>query len=306
MSEDNEYEKRNWIPLIGGLILLVGIDVCIFNINFFGIDLKKYPENFLVALLILHVLILMFGILVIAGYKFSLKDGKINAEMRAELIEMKDSLGKKITPDELSEFLSETQAPLKEGKEFQQTKITSDKLSEFSADNVNNTLSKDTNQNTSMRKFPKLKEDARGILFDTNKAYDETAVWDMMSRNRISAYNDAVKQVNRLQKDDIIFFYHKEAGIIAAGIVVSDKPTNTKYNGDSEEYNGDPERYHTVEFLTQIPQQGEPMIALPYNQIKNVARSFYLASTVKVPYLYGEKEWGSLLEAVIERVGKPS
>src|SRR3989338_6985241 len=74
----------------------------------------------------------------------------------------------------------------------------------------------------------------KGVIFDTNRRYDETAVWDMLGKKRVAAYGDAKYFADRVKQKDIVFFSHKWNGIICAAEVIG--PTKEDRNGD--------ERYH--------------------------------------------------------------
>jgi hypothetical protein len=116
----------------------------------------------------------------------------------------------------------------------------------------------------------------KGVLFDTNRSYDEDAVWEMMEKSRVAAYGDIQYVVEYLNPKDIVFFSHKWEGIIAAAEVVG--PTRN---------NGPEEKYRDVKFLTPIPKRQEGIIKkMPFGQVSQVTgKSFFWARTIKVPYL---------------------
>jgi hypothetical protein len=131
--------------------------------------------------------------------------------------------------------------------------------------------------------------DRKGVLFDTNRSYNEDAIWDMLERKRIAAYGDAKEQADYVSRGDLVFYSHKGHGIVAAAKVVSD----TKEAGPDE-------WYHDVEFETPPPRQGDGLPAMSFSDVQDVTgESFYWARTVKNPYLdYGQAQ--ELLEALNE------
>ncbi len=56
----------------------------------------------------------------------------------------------------------------------------------------------------------------KGVIFDTNRTWDEDAVWEMMEKRRVSTYGDRKHVVDYLNPRDIIFYSHKWVGVIAA------------------------------------------------------------------------------------------
>lgn len=82
----------------------------------------------------------------------------------------------------------------------------------------------------------------KGVLFDTNRSYDEDKIWEMMEKKRVAAYGDMKHVVDYLNTKDIIFFSHKWVGIIAAAEVI----------GPAKD-DGTDERYRDVKFLTPFP-----------------------------------------------------
>jgi hypothetical protein len=118
--------------------------------------------------------------------------------------------------------------------------------------------------------------DAKGVLFDTNRSWNEDSIWDMMENKRVAAYGDAKRFVEYLSPGDIVFFSHKWAGLIAAAKV---KKGSIK-SPDEETL------YRDVEFLTAIPQRGKAIKAMPFGKVSEITgKSFFWARTIKVPYL---------------------
>ncbi len=116
----------------------------------------------------------------------------------------------------------------------------------------------------------------KGILFDTNRSYDEDAIWEMMEKKRVAAYGDIKHVVEYLNPRDIVFFCHKWVGVVAAAEVTG-----------APRPEGDDEEYRDVRFLTPVPTRGEgiqrAMTAAQVSQL--TGRTFFWARTIKVPYL---------------------
>jgi hypothetical protein len=138
---------------------------------------------------------------------------------------------------------------------------------------------------------------AKGVIFDTNASWDENAIWYMCENSRVAAFGDQMGIVHWINKNDIVFLYHKNQGIIAAGRVVTKKVTE---NEDEEVF------YHGLEWLTARPVRGVPFKSMPAWQIKEVLdRNFFWARTIKTPYLSSE-ESATLLKALIDHIGPKS
>ena len=116
----------------------------------------------------------------------------------------------------------------------------------------------------------------KGVLFDTNRSYDEESVWEMMEKSRVAAYGDIKYAVEYLNLKDIVFFSHKLVGIIAAAEVIGP----VKFEGEDEQF-------RDVRFLTPIPnrQTGIKKYMLFSDITKITGKNFYWARTIKVPYL---------------------
>ena len=128
---------------------------------------------------------------------------------------------------------------------------------------------------------------AKGVLFDTNRSYNEDAIWEMMEKERVAAYGDIKHVVEYLNKKDIVFYCHKGVGVIAAAEVTG--PPR------SEEDNV--EMYRDVKFLTPFPSRDKGIQrAMTAAQVSQVTgRTFFWARTIKVPYL-DSKETQKLLD----------
>ena len=119
----------------------------------------------------------------------------------------------------------------------------------------------------------------KGIMFDTNISYSDTNESEMILGNKIAAYGDAKRYIDSFRKDDYALFYSKGRGIIAVGQIVTDTPTEV---GD--------EKYHSVRMIVPENFNGDvkALPALSPNEIKTILkRNFYLASTIKTPFLTG-------------------
>jgi hypothetical protein len=116
----------------------------------------------------------------------------------------------------------------------------------------------------------------KGVLFDTNLAYDKDAVWEMMEKNRVAAYGGIKYVVEYVNPGDIVFFWHKGAGIIAAGVVFG-----------AVRSEGDEEQYREVRFLTPVPTRASGIQrSMTRSQVLQVTgKDFFWPRTIKVPYL---------------------
>ena len=118
--------------------------------------------------------------------------------------------------------------------------------------------------------------DVKGLLFDTNRSWDEESIWYMMENNRVAAFGDAKRFVEYIYPGDIVFFSHKWTGIVAAARVK---------NGDIKAPDEDT-LYRDVDFLSPIPKKGETIRAMPFGKVSEITgKSFFWARTIKVPYL---------------------
>ena len=100
--------------------------------------------------------------------------------------------------------------------------------------------------------------------------------------------------VNYLYKNDIVFLYHKWAGIVAAGKVTSG------VKADAAAY----AHYRDLEWLTPKPLKsgGDPRAMSP-GEIKAVlGHDFFWARTIKSPYL-SKEESVKLLDALKHQIG---
>ena len=141
--------------------------------------------------------------------------------------------------------------------------------------------------------------DRKGVLFDTNRTYDESALKTMLRKKRISTFggNEAVKY---LARGDLVFYTHVGVGVVCAGEVRSSAPKKD----DSAEQR---ELYHDVTFCTPIPEEvDDKMQAMPFRRVQEVTgKSFYWATTAKTPYLNFE-EAEKLRDELNEFLAEPS
>lgn len=122
--------------------------------------------------------------------------------------------------------------------------------------------------------------DIKGIMFDTNKSYSNTATFDMLTADKISAYDGAGKYIESFNIGDIVLYYIKGLGIVAAGEICS--KTNQC------EYHGSIEKYKMVKMITPInmpKNEGELKNITPADIKRLLNRNFYWASTIKTPFL---------------------
>lgn len=125
----------------------------------------------------------------------------------------------------------------------------------------------------------------RGIIFDT---YDEQLAEEMFYAGypRIEAFGEAAKYINRLNIGDVVYYYHKGVGIIAAGEVVGE------LKGDDDSYY----RHREVKLLVEPVKKDGAFIGVKVdsnfrNKVKNENgdKGFFLRKTTKAPYLYGDE-----------------
>jgi hypothetical protein len=129
----------------------------------------------------------------------------------------------------------------------------------------------------------------KAVMFDTCKTYIPDAIWDMFKGKKISAYGDKKHWVGVLKKSDVVFYYHKGYGVVAAGKIITSKPAYIKEND---------EQYHSVDFLTPTPFSEKELISISAPEIKQIlGRNFFWARTAKRPYLT-EEESQKLIEAL--------
>ena len=133
----------------------------------------------------------------------------------------------------------------------------------------------------------------KGVLFDTNRAYNENSIWDMMEKKRVAAYGSSRGWVSVLNPNDIVFFSHKNYGLIAAARVKGklQKPNDTDEHG---------EWFYNVEFLTSVPTRDSPEIkAMPFSKVRDAVGNFFWARIAKVPYLSKKQADDLLVELKI-------
>lgn len=118
--------------------------------------------------------------------------------------------------------------------------------------------------------------DTKGVLFDTNRSWDEDSIWYMMENSRVAAFGDAKRFVEYVYPGDIVFFSHKWTGLVAAARVKKGKIKAP----DQETL------YREVEFITPIPIKGQTIKAMSFGKVSEITgKSFFWARTIKVPYL---------------------
>jgi len=132
---------------------------------------------------------------------------------------------------------------------------------------------------------------AKGVIFDTNRSWDEDSIWFMMENACVAAFGEARRFIEYLQPGDIVFYSHRWVGIVTAarvkkgGIKAPDEETLSR----------------DVEFLTPIPRRGEPMAAMPFSEVSEITgKTFFWARTIKVPYL--TKEEAEILVEALKKI----
>lgn len=125
------------------------------------------------------------------------------------------------------------------------------------------------------QEYQKARLQKKGIIFDTNKTYDNDSQDYMISRNRVSAWGDASRFIDRFAQGDYVLYYEKGKGIVAVGEITS---MATITDGT--------EKYQTVSMI--VPPDARHSIK-PRELKKLLEKGFYFASTVKVPYLSADE-----------------
>lgn len=122
-------------------------------------------------------------------------------------------------------------------------------------------------------------KDKKAIIFDTNKSYDKNSVWEMLNEKKVSAYGGVNYFVDRFNEGDIVLYYHKGLGIIAAGEITSSMSQDIERNK---------EKYRTVQIEVPtftITSETELKYISPRELTELTGKNFYYASTIKAPYL---------------------
>lgn len=120
----------------------------------------------------------------------------------------------------------------------------------------------------------------KGVIFDTNRSWDEDSIWYMVENSRVAAFGDAKRFIEYVYPGDIVFFSHRYVGVVAAAKV---KKGAVKSVDDEE-------LYRDVEFITPVPKRGEPIKAMSFGRVSEfTGKSFFWARTIKVPYLTKEE-----------------
>ena len=133
--------------------------------------------------------------------------------------------------------------------------------------------------------------DVKGVLFDTNRSWDEDSIWYMMENRRVAAFGKAKRYVKYVIPGDIIFFSdRKMGGLVAAAKVKGDIKNSPEHDAS----------YRDVEFITPIPKREATVNVMPFKKVIEVTgKSFYWARTIKVPYL--SKEEAEILVAELDK-----
>lgn len=127
----------------------------------------------------------------------------------------------------------------------------------------------------------------KGIIFDTNKTYSESASFDMLTSEKISAFDGASRFINSFSTGDYVFYYVKGKGVVAAGTILSETAIHADYKGANESY-----KMVQLSVPQKIPLEEKDLRAVPYKRMvellrtsRGTGRGFYMASTIKRPYL---------------------
>ncbi|MCX5882866.1 MAG: hypothetical protein NTU74_14005 [Deltaproteobacteria bacterium] len=135
----------------------------------------------------------------------------------------------------------------------------------------------------------------KGVIFDTCRKQYPESIWYMCDNNRVAAFGDQQQTIHCLNRNDIVFLYHKYEGIVAAGRVKGDVKSDPNVRDAL---------YRDLEWLTPKPERGA-FKSMPAMAIKSIlGHNFFWAKTIKIPYL-GKKEAEKLLKAFKQTLIEP-
>ena len=133
----------------------------------------------------------------------------------------------------------------------------------------------------------------KGVIFDTNRSWNEEAIWYMCENDRVAAFGEIKGVVYSFRKGDYVFLYHKGKGIVAVGKVESE----VKEDKEDKQKNT---LYRDLRWLTPKPTKEKPFKAMSASKIKEVmGYNFFWAKTMKPPFL-NKEESEKLLAALKE------
>jgi len=132
-------------------------------------------------------------------------------------------------------------------------------------------------------------DNVKGIIFDTDMAYEPGATDEMLSRVSddpsaavIMAFGSARKTLRYFNRGDYVYYYYKGIGIIAVGIV-EDEP---------DSYEDVYERKVRL-IVEPVKKNGEYIGVKADSELKGLATGktggFWLYGTTKKPYIYGKE-----------------
>lgn len=138
--------------------------------------------------------------------------------------------------------------------------------------------------------------DTKGVLFDTNRSWDDDSIWFMMENRCVAAFGGAKRFVEYVYPGDTVFFSHRYKGIVAAA----------KVRRGAVRGRGTDTWYRDVEFITPVPNRNENFLAMPFRQVSEITgKSFFWARTIKVPYL-SRVEADELAQELVNYLGPPA
>ena len=120
----------------------------------------------------------------------------------------------------------------------------------------------------------------KGIIIDTNERYKCEGgpnICYMMNNCRIATFGKQKKVIDSLNKGDIVLFYHKGRGIVAAGTVISERKEDNNMNDTW---------YRDVDFLIPPPKIIEDNLVIQRAKIEELTgKLFCWRGTLKSPKL---------------------
>lgn len=121
----------------------------------------------------------------------------------------------------------------------------------------------------------------KGVLFDTNRSWNEDSCRQMLTQRRVSAYGSRKDAVYSLSRGDLVFYSHVGVGLVGAAKVVG---RQVKADPANEEL------YWDVELLTPCPTDFENPTAMSFREVQKITgKSFFWARIQKVPFLTYEE-----------------
>lgn len=132
----------------------------------------------------------------------------------------------------------------------------------------------------------------KGVIFDTNRTFDEYSIWDMFSQSKVSAYGSVRDCVQCFKPGDYVLYYHKGMGVVGAAQII---------DGIARANPAANELYMKVSFITPQVDSLDKLRGISAAELKSaLGKGFFFAKTTKNPYL-SESEVKILLDILRQR-----